>query len=539
MKYRQKAVFFVFVMTTLLLLPLSACGEDSGIGSNGGKNTKSSVFVTVPGVAGQAQTAAQATIISARLTMGRVTFRYNPTISAGNVISQNPVEGASVTSGTAVNLVVSRGADNAKTSLTTYYVSPAGSDENNGLSENTPLQDLAKAIYRMDMGDTLIVLPGNYELVDFTAWCKDPSKKRMYLGPGGGSAEIRTTIKGKAGGERPRIVARTSKGTIGRLVFNNANGLTLEYLDIHGGIAYGNNMIYRDLVIGGKGTTYAISGLHNNALIENNYIHDIYGSNDGIGIYISGNNNIIRGNFFKNMSQHAINSHSASKWIIEQNYITDTEGHGIGMRGVKDFTIRNNVLVNVGSQAISFAGKLSNIKVIGNTIYNYEKKGFYGLFFIDEITGVFIANNILVHHKPVAFQRPDIQLTPEKVKTYTFRNNIYYNPTSKDGRLFITDESQGKFLTLKEWQEFTAKVIGDGIGLDQGSKSMDPLVVSPPYSAKDYLEYDSQSHINMQLTGKSPAIGSGMDVDLSHDMLGNARPQNKKYDIGAYEFIGE
>ena len=547
MKYREKTGFFVCLITALLLLLLIAY-----VSGNGGDNNTDSVPVTVPDVVGQAQTAAQREITSAGLTVGRVTQEYSLTIASGNVIRQSPAAGAPGKPGAAVNLIVSRGADDAVTyQSTTYYVSPSGSDKNDGLSENNPLKDLAKAIYRMGMGDTLIVLPGEYELVDFSAWCRDPYKNRMYLGPEGGSAVVRTTIKGKSGQERPRITARNSAGYVTGLTFNNARGLTLEHLDVHGGVGYGTYMIYRDCVIGGEGTVYAISAGHHNALIENNYIHDIYGGNDAIGIYISGNDNIIRGNFFKNMEEHAINSNTygsgknnypSSGWIIEQNYITQTGGHGIGLQNVQNSVIRNNILVNIGSQAISFGGNVfpdKNIKIIGNTIYNFEKKGFYGFFFINEIDGIFIANNILVHHNPVAFLHPDTQLSNKKMQTYTFRNNIYYNPASKDGRLFITDEDKGKFLRLKEWQEFTAKVLGDGIGLDQGSKNVDPLVISPPYSVNDYLEYDIQSHINMQLTGKSPAIDAGMNVDLSHDIIGNTRPQNEKYDIGAYEYIGK
>jgi len=58
-------------------------------------------LVIVPGVVGQVQSAAEAVLTGAGLTVG--------TVPSGTVISQNPISGASVTAGSAVNLVVSSG----------------------------------------------------------------------------------------------------------------------------------------------------------------------------------------------------------------------------------------------------------------------------------------------------------------------------------------------------------------------------------------------------------------------------------------------
>jgi len=65
--------------------------------------------VIVPNVVGQAQSSAEALITSAGLVVGTVTTQCDNVIPVGQVISQNPVAGASVQPGSAVDLVVSTG----------------------------------------------------------------------------------------------------------------------------------------------------------------------------------------------------------------------------------------------------------------------------------------------------------------------------------------------------------------------------------------------------------------------------------------------
>jgi beta-lactam-binding protein with PASTA domain len=66
-------------------------------------------LVTVPGVTGQTQAAAQAAITGAGLAVGAVSSANSATVAAGLVISQNPIGGTSVAPGSAVALVVSLG----------------------------------------------------------------------------------------------------------------------------------------------------------------------------------------------------------------------------------------------------------------------------------------------------------------------------------------------------------------------------------------------------------------------------------------------
>ena len=67
------------------------------------------VFVTVPDVVGLAQVDAESAIVAAGLIVGTVTTTSSDTVPAGDVISQNPLAGASAAQGSAVDLVVSTG----------------------------------------------------------------------------------------------------------------------------------------------------------------------------------------------------------------------------------------------------------------------------------------------------------------------------------------------------------------------------------------------------------------------------------------------
>ena len=71
--------------------------------------TAQTPMVTVPDVVGLAQATAESTIIAANLAVGTITTAYSATVPAGDVISQNPVGGTSVTEGSSVNLEVSLG----------------------------------------------------------------------------------------------------------------------------------------------------------------------------------------------------------------------------------------------------------------------------------------------------------------------------------------------------------------------------------------------------------------------------------------------
>lgn len=73
--------------------------------------------VAVPNVVSMTQTAAGAALGAAGLAVGAATTAYSDTVPAGQVISQNPVAGTQVSTGTPVALVVSLGTQTAGTTV--------------------------------------------------------------------------------------------------------------------------------------------------------------------------------------------------------------------------------------------------------------------------------------------------------------------------------------------------------------------------------------------------------------------------------------
>lgn len=85
-------------MLVIAAAALTACGGDGSSGQ-----------ITVPNVVGDSQAAATAAITSSGLTLGAVIAQSSSTVAPGDVISEDPVAGTSVTSSTTVGLFVSSG----------------------------------------------------------------------------------------------------------------------------------------------------------------------------------------------------------------------------------------------------------------------------------------------------------------------------------------------------------------------------------------------------------------------------------------------
>jgi len=103
------------------------------------------VTVTVPDVVGETEAAADALLVAAGLTTGTVTTATSDTVAAGLVISQSPAAGASVSPGSAVDVVVSTGTPGPP-----VYVIGIGE------TEVTPLLATFRIQETIDAPDTMI-----------------------------------------------------------------------------------------------------------------------------------------------------------------------------------------------------------------------------------------------------------------------------------------------------------------------------------------------------------------------------------------------
>jgi uncharacterized repeat protein (TIGR02543 family) len=79
-------------------------------------------MVSVPNVVGQTQAAASSAITTAGLVVGNISSAASNTVATGSVISQSPVGGTQVNSGSPVNLVISTGSGAPPPSVTSVTV---------------------------------------------------------------------------------------------------------------------------------------------------------------------------------------------------------------------------------------------------------------------------------------------------------------------------------------------------------------------------------------------------------------------------------
>ncbi len=117
-------------------------------------------LVTVPDLVGQTQSAAQTSIESLGLTINNISNVTDNTVPYGNIISQDPASGSTVTPGSSINLTISNG---PYSGYQTYFISPTGNDSNNGTDQSTPWKTFKFAFERgMQAGDELVLLDGTY-----------------------------------------------------------------------------------------------------------------------------------------------------------------------------------------------------------------------------------------------------------------------------------------------------------------------------------------------------------------------------------------
>jgi beta-lactam-binding protein with PASTA domain len=98
----RKACTLLRIAVVTIPLVLAACGGGGGGGSGPSQ-------VADPNVVGDTQAAATAAITAAGLTVGTITTQASSTVAAGDIISESPSPGTQVSSGSAVNLIVSSG----------------------------------------------------------------------------------------------------------------------------------------------------------------------------------------------------------------------------------------------------------------------------------------------------------------------------------------------------------------------------------------------------------------------------------------------
>ena len=100
---------------------LAKAGDNVKIVISRGKEQAETTSVAVPGVTGLTEDAARSAIQNVGLAVGNVSSAYSDSVASGQIISQSPVADTAVDAGTAVDFVVSMGAEPAQEVKPTTY----------------------------------------------------------------------------------------------------------------------------------------------------------------------------------------------------------------------------------------------------------------------------------------------------------------------------------------------------------------------------------------------------------------------------------
>ncbi len=389
-----------------------------------------------------------------------------------------------------------------------YWVGPKGRDVNGNGSQKSPWATLQFAADRVNPGDSVHVLNGDYT--------------GFYLSRGG---DARSPVRFVADGKAVRIIRR-NRGTPDGINIEGANhvvvdGFVINEMERAGvRITHSKNTTVRRVRADNNKSWGIFTSFCDNILIEDNTAtrsnreHGIYVSNSGDNPVIRGNS--VSGNRMCGIHMNGDSSQGGdgviSRALIENNVIFENGkggGSGINCDGVQQSKIQNNLLYNNHANGISLyridgaEGAIGN-SVINNTVVQAADAR-WAVNIKGKSTNNLVVNNILFHNG----SRGAVNIAADSLAGFWSDYNIVIDR-------FSPDDGEN-FIRLPKWQAST--------GMDSHSRVA---------KAKDVF-VDVRLH-DYHLRDRSPAIDAA-DPNRApkQDLEGKSRPVGECSDAGAYE----
>jgi hypothetical protein len=388
--------------------------------------------------------------------------------------------------------------------MSTYYVSPQGSNTNNG-STNAPFKTLAKAETVVVSGDTVVLRAGNH-----TGGVLFSGIDNLTLEAEG------VAVLNAAGAGYALKVIECENLAISGIHCKNATNHGLFLVDVSGGVI--EECHFYDNDSNGLLTANSSDLIIRNNQAYRNGSHGIYCSQSGDNLEIYENE------LWENdSSQLQVNANQSGKdsgnpyedgisenCEIYRNKIWNggkNGGAAINLMGVHTSTIHNNLIygqVSGGGIALSDDGAGAGFGCEDNTIYHNtivfkRDVGRFGIQVVEDSTGNTLKANIIVR-PGTAYDCLDTDAST--LATLTSDYNIFYGDTNG-----VVDG-----LTLAAW--VTAS------GEDTNSQFLDPGLTS-----------------DFQLLADSPCREAAPSGLVTVDYAGVTRPQGTLPDIGCYEAV--
>lgn len=397
----------------------------------------------------------------------------------------------------------------------TYFVATTGSSSNNG-SASSPWRQIRDSLPHLLAGDTVLVADGSY--LGFTMDDIHGAPGQPITIKAVGSNAVITTTTDRPDNRDTIKITFCSFIVIDGLTAFDANRAAVR-------VDQSENVTIRNGVFGNNTTWGIFTNFADNLLIEGN---TCYGSLQQHGVYVSNAcvNPVVRRN--RSFNNHDCGLHFNGDLdagdtglitgaLVEENIIFNNGvggGAGINMDGVRNSTVRNNLLFNnhaTGIALFQFNGALgpSGVDVYFNTI-DMAADGRWALNIGQSDVGagpIRVRNNILNNRNPA---RGGISYaTPSDVSNTDSDFNIMEKVTPNDA---------GTVYTLAQW-----KAMGH-----------------EPYSlsASNASLFRDPNNGNYHLLATAPAIAAGQPLaSVNRDIEGVWRSPNGPAEVGCHQIV--
>lgn len=413
-----------------------------------------------------------------------------------------------------------------------YYVSPLGSDRNEGNHIDKPWKTIEKAANTLQAGDTVFIREGVYHEIVLPKHSGTVDKRITYTAYPNETAVI--------DGSR---YATTYLSYYDRGVIDIKSKKYIDIIGLH------------IINSGGAGITSRYGASH--IRVINNFIKNCKAPGIAMGYsrenYPLATHIFVAGNYVENCAQQS--------------------REAISLRSVDTFEIKENTVVNTPKEGIDAKSGSSNGRIYGNKVSNAGAVGIYiDAGYPDDLYRSL--NNIMVYNNELKNCRTSIAVASENrnlgEKIYIYNNLIYdVEPQRGDG---IVLANYGESGSLKNIQIVNNTIVGKGHrGIYINNLNVDRVVIrnnicsqnkqfqidiksnqvkgvdlennlidgktidkglNPVIGNPKFLQGD-----NFRLQSSSPAIDKGSPKYApSTDYDNQPRPKGKGIDIGAFEF---
>jgi len=282
----------------------------------------------------------------------------------------------------------------------------------------------------------------------------------------------------------------------------------------------------------------------NNATIEGNELHNAV---DGDGIWFWGDDITIKNNYIHDITYGNGVNHSdgmqtfgdggytvAKNVVIENNLMIST-GDDLqpmnmsydGSANITDITIRNNIIMNYGTQINTGVPNTSFYNNVFINVGEINSQNINNLYDVGGAngwndTGLIIKNNIFIYtYESVAEDNQYAMCTLDGRATHT--NNL------------VARHTGGSYSADTPWPSETGGINGSNPLFTSWNGS----TLTCGTATRGATSW-SCSNFDLSIATNSPAKDAGADLSATWanatDRIGTSRPQNSVWDIGAYEY---